>query len=92
MIVDAYIPSTQKSKQEDSMSVKPVQTVRILDYVGYIMKTCFKKKKQNKTITRQNKTLSLCLFLLPCILSKQTLALIIWSQVTDISSFSCFLG
>lgn len=43
MIVDAYIPSTQESVQEDSMSVKPVQTVRILDYVGYIMKSCFKK-------------------------------------------------
>lgn len=43
IIVDAYIPSTQESVQEDSMSVKPVQTVRTLDYVGYIMKSCFKK-------------------------------------------------
>lgn len=52
MIVDAYIPSTQKSKQEDSMSVKPVQTVRILDYGGYLMKTCFKKKTQNNNKTK----------------------------------------
>lgn len=43
IIVDAYIPSTQESVQEDSMSMKPVQTVRTLDYVGYIMKSCFKK-------------------------------------------------